>query len=225
MGYKFSVVSTVKISGGVSIYNTADPLTVMRLCNTLRPNFKIGINANYTGYHEYSDTFIDSSFLDTVLSHSGVTYDSSSQSITIASGGSLVYPFDCCYPVTGIPFIKMYVVSGAPIISISTDNTNWHLCDGNSTTNISNAYAERQLNDNSSLFYLKGNSVFYLKIAPNTGTNLTIGSIFTHADLNTLDCQRIKLRATGQPESLCALLDAPANVIITTKFTDRYPEV
>jgi hypothetical protein len=225
MGYKFSMVTNVPVSGGISIYNDRDRYTIMRLCNTLRPLTKIGLNANYTGYIEYSDRFIDDTFLESVsVPPVNVSYNSTDRTVSIATGGSLTYKFDARYPVTGLPFAQIFVVSGTLAVSISLDGTNWHACDGTVTTAYSNQSVPVSLNNENDHTHLKGNSIFYVRIAPNT-TGCVLRSIFIHADLNTIDCERITLAATEKPETIVALLDAPANAIITLKYRDNDPVI
>ncbi len=65
---KYAVITPVAISGGVSIVNTADPTTVMDLCNNLFPGCSIRINADDTGEYIYSEDLIDDSYRNVLLS-------------------------------------------------------------------------------------------------------------------------------------------------------------
>jgi hypothetical protein len=63
IGFKYSLISTVALSGGVSLINAADPLTIMPICDKLLPLSAMRINADNTGYYEMSDSFADNSYL------------------------------------------------------------------------------------------------------------------------------------------------------------------
>jgi hypothetical protein len=144
----------------------------------------------------------------------------------MSSGGSLVYGFSTTYPVTGIPYIVLYVISGSPIISIALDNGagapgTFYLVDDNSNDNVVNTQIFRNL-DNITNLRLKGNSIFYVKIAPQTGESVTLGSIYINADLLTVDAERPKIYATGAANTFHITMDSDSPLIVSLKYRDAH---
>ncbi|MEN6293153.1 MAG: right-handed parallel beta-helix repeat-containing protein [Methanobacterium sp.] len=225
-GIKYSVVTTAVKTGGVSIINTADPLTLMPLCNNLYPGCSIRLNADMTGAFDYSEDYRDSTWQQTVKNINGdVEYFQTDHTITLNPDSSIVYEFDTLCPVTGIPFVNMVVKSGIPQFYISGDNSTWYSVDSNTSTDLTDTLISRLLDSNANSFHLKGSPVVYIKIAPRTGKTCVIGASLIHCDLNTMDIPRIKLLANGAPQNIQAFFDTPANVIISLYSRDQQPVV
>jgi hypothetical protein len=223
-GYRYTPLMTAITpasgnSSSFSVYNADDPLNVLEMCNLLPFGCKLRINSDYSGFFEQFDTLLDDSYKSVVIAKSGDTYDAATRSLTLGVGGYLTYKFDVKYPVTGIPFIQLFTVSGIPQVSISVDNVNWYNIDGNTSTDVTNTAVYRELENNVSLS-LEGETLYYVKITPKAAETLTLGSIFNHADLVTIDALRPKIFATGQPNAFVGVLTGNP-VKCTARFHDR----
>jgi Right handed beta helix region len=222
ISYVYTEMIPSVTSSAISIYNTADTLTVMQCCNELKPGCSITINANGTGNYQYTENFADSQYEYTVLDSSGVTYDDGEKILMFSSTGYISYRFDCKYPVTGIPYIVLNVVQGSPLIYIATDTAGapgtWNAIDGNSTTDVSNTQAYRLLNSGTTLV-LNGLTKFHLKIASGGTDPLKINSIFMYAELVTIDAEHPKI-FKGQPNTFGAIVDSTSSAIVTLKYRD-----
>lgn len=222
ISYVYTEMIPSVTSSAISIYNTADTLTVMQCCNELKPGCSILIGADGTGNYEYTENFADTQYEYTVLDYSGVTYSDTDKLLSFSSTGYLAYKFDCKYPVTGVPYIVLNVVQGAPLVYIATDNngspSSWNALDGNSTTDVSNTQAYRLMNSGTTLV-LNGLTKFHLKIASGGTTDLQINSIFMHVELVTIDAERPKI-FKGQPNTFGAVVDSTASAIVTLKYRD-----
>lgn len=226
VGYKYSIVTTSMVIGSVAISNTLDPLTVMPLCNSLLPGCSIRLNEDMTGSFEYTDNYVDDSWRSVIFSSTGnITYSETSQTIKFGVSSSIVYLFDTLCPITGVPFIDIHVMSGIPQFSISIDNSTWYPIDSNTLNSVTDTTISRQLDSNANSFHLKGNTFFYLKVEPLTGSTCELGATFLYCDLNTIDIQRIKLYPTGRPQIMEASMSIPANTIITIYARDVNPVV
>jgi len=209
-------------SSAISIYNEADTLTRMEVCNELKPGCKITINADGTGSYQYSENFADTAYEYTVTDSAYVTYYDDYKMLLFNATGYLIYKFDTKYPITGIPYIVLNVMSGAPTIYIAKDNAGspgtWYPLDGNTTTDISNAQAYRLLNSGTDCI-LNGLTKFHLKIASGGTDTLRINSIFMYASLVTIDAEHPKI-FKGQVNTFGAVVDSTSSVIVTLKYRD-----
>jgi Disaggregatase related len=223
--YIYTEVGSVATISGIKIYNKLDPLTILNAANNIFPGGTIAINADQTGFYKYSENFSDNTYLSVVNSHANDSYNSTSHTVTLLSGGSLVYGFDTGYPVTGIPYMILYVISGSPIISIALDNAGspgtYYLIDGNDNTNVANTQIYRSL-DNITSLRLKGNTIFYVKIAPQSGESCVIGSIYMYAEILTVDAERPKLYPTGSANTMHITMDNDSPLVVSLKYRDAH---
>lgn len=222
--FKFTYTEIIPsvTSSAISIYNTADTLTVMECCNELKPGCKITINADGTGNYQYSENFADTTYEYAVTDSAYVTYYDEFKMLLFNSTGYLTYKFDTKYPVECIPYIVLNVMSGAPVIYIAADNAGspgtWYALDGNSTTDVSNVQVYRLLNSGTSCI-LNGKTIFHLKITSGGTETLRINSIFMYCDLVTIDAERPKI-FKGQANTFGAVVDSTSSAIITLKYRD-----
>lgn len=222
MGYKFTPTSTHSTSSdtnSLSVYNAADPSTVIDVCNLLPYGCVILINADYTGSFEYSTNFEDDSILSAIEEHVGATYSPTNRTLTIIAGGAIRFKFDSKFPVTGMPFIQTLVVSGTAQFSISLDGSAYYAITGDTTTDLIDTVIYREL-DSQGNVSLVGNTVYYVLIQPKPGGPVVLGSIFHRSDLVTIDAPRPKMFATGKPNTFTSVLSGNP-VICTLKTRDR----
>jgi len=210
---------TVTIDAGISIYNVADPLTVLRLCNKIYPGITLTIGADGTGNIKYSENFSDSTYQTTVLSRSGDSYSESLKRVTLT--GSLVWEFDTLYPITGIPYVILYIVSGIPKLEISTDNMTWTACDSNSTVGVTDSTVSRELDNASAPLRLYGKTKFYMRLSPASGT-LIIKSVYMFSYLITIDAEHPVIAPTGVAETFAVTMSNNVPCIITMKYSNKH---
>jgi hypothetical protein len=204
----------------VSVYNVADPLTVLDMVNNLLPNCRVAINGDYSGTFEYSDSLKDDTYKDVLASSAGLTYSAANRTLTITpTTGFIGFKFDVKYPVTGIPFLQLFVVSGCPTINISVDGETGYSIDGNTTTDLINTVVYRELDSLANL-QLDSETVYYIEILPATATPLVIGSIYHYADLITMDAVRPKVFATGEANTFSAIISGNP-VDLTIRYRDN----
>lgn len=223
MGYKFTPISirtTYNDTNNLSIYNAADPLTVIDVCDFLPYGCTVSIKADYTGSYEYSTNFEDDSVLSTIESRTGdVVYSPANRTLTIGVGAAVVFTFDTKFAVTGMPFVQTMVISGIPQFLISIYHGTGYYIDGNTTTDLINTVIYRELDSVANVSII-GNTSFSLQIEPKAGESVVLGSIYMHADLVTVDAPRPKIFATGEPNTFTAVLVGNP-VICTLKTRDR----
>jgi YVTN family beta-propeller protein len=204
---KFYVDCTGGSSSGVNpfpanveIYNTADQFTRLGICNSLFPGCSVRVNADGTGFYRYYDFFDSNLYLSVAQPPTGVTWNSVSKTITIASGGALTYCFNTKFPITGLPVLNLYVVSGAPQITIANNTgqaiESFYTIDGNSNVPINCVLKQYGLNAQINCS-LAGSTIFYVRIAPPTGTTCIISSLYLYADIVTVDAERPQLNVGG----------------------------
>jgi len=210
---------TVAINAGISIYNTTDPLTVIRLCNKICPGIKITINADGTGSMRYSEDFSDSSYQAAVLSRTGDSYLEDLKQVHLT--GSLVWEFDSLSPITGIPYVIMDVVSGIPKLQISTDNLTWYDCDSNTLDVLTSERVTRELDNISTPMRLYGKTKYYLKLSPASGS-LDINYMYMFTYLITMDAEHPVISPTGSPETFAVLMTNDVPCIINLKYADKH---
>jgi hypothetical protein len=204
---KFYVDCTGGSSSGVNpfpanveIYNTADQFTRLGICNSLFPGCSVRVNADGTGFYRYYDFFDSNLYLSVAQPPTGVTWNSASKTITIASGGALTYCFNTKFPITGLPILCLYVVSGAPQITIANNTgqaiESFYTIDGNSNVPMNCTLKQYGLNAQTNCS-LAGSTIFYIRIAPPTGTSCIISSLYLYADIVTVDAERPQLNVGG----------------------------
>jgi hypothetical protein len=116
--------------------------------------------------------------------------------------------------------MEIDTISGSPRVIISLDATNWYEVDSNNSTNVTAETTVTRELINAAGLSLSGVTSFRVAVCPLFGDSIQISSIFLHVDLNTMDVERIKLFANGQPNTLQAFLTAAANVLITVYSRD-----
>jgi hypothetical protein len=222
ISYTFTEMIPSVVSSAISIYNTADTLTRMECCNELKPGCSIAINNDGTGWYKYSENFADGQYAFAVTDASGITYDNTEKMLIFSSTGYITFKFDTKYPVTGVPYIVLSVIQGAPLIYIAADNNgspgSWNALDGNDTTDLSETQAYRLLNSGTTLI-LNGLTKFHLKIASGGSVDLQINSVFMFAELVTIDAERPKI-FKGQQNTFGAVVTSTASAIVTLKYRD-----
>jgi len=224
IGYKITEMTAgVVTSSNVYMWNTADTSLVMDCCDILLPKYRMEINADGSGSLTYAEDFMDDNYTITAVDTSGVTYNSVNKSIVIASGGYVIFRMPCKYPVTGIPYMKAFVYSGAPQISISeTQSGTYYGIDGNQTTEILNSEMNRELiNDNS--LNLVNKTSFFVKIAPDSGESCEFGELKISAALATIDCERFKIYANKKANVIGIQVAGKSSLIATLRYRDLDP--
>jgi YVTN family beta-propeller protein len=228
---KFYVDLTGGSSGGVNpfpanveIYNTADQFTRLGICNSLFPGCSIRVNADGTGFYRYSDFFDTNVYLSVAQPPTGVvTWNSAAKTITISSGGALTYCFNTKFPVTGLPVLTLYVVSGAPQITIANNTgqaiESFYTIDGNSNIPIYSTLKQYGLNAQTNCS-LAGSTIFYIRIAPPTGTSCTISSIYLYADIVTVDAEKPNVNVGGT-NTFKIEMDGDAACNVNLYYPDR----
>jgi len=221
-GYQYAPETTYTAENGTSsveIYNAADPSTVLELCNTLQYGCAIQVNADYTGQFEYSTNLEDDTYKYSIsLATGGTTYNSSTRRATMPTGSVMEFEFDTKFPITGIPFVEMLIVSGRPKYSICVDET-WYEIDSNATADLDSELIYKELNNATNL-QLAGETIFTVRIEPTGTESLVFGSIFVHCDLVTIDAPRPKIYATGEPNTFTAVVSGNA-IVCNIKYRDR----
>ena len=224
IGYKISTMSAGALtSSNVYMWNTADTTQVMDCCDTLLPKYRMEINSDGSGSLTYAEDFLDSNYTITLAASSGVTYNSTNKSIVIASGGYITFAMPCKYPVTGVPYLKAYVFSGAPQISIAeTLSGTYYSIDGNQTTETTGAEINRLLENENSL-ELVNKTAFYVKIAPDIGNSCEFGELKLSAALSTIDAERFKIYATKRANTIGIQVSGKSSLIATLRYRDLDP--
>lgn len=222
ISYTYSEISSTttvaQTTAGISIHNTSDPLTILRLCNKIYPGIKISVNADGTGSIKFLENFSDATYQSVVTSRSGDTYSSTLKRVSLT--GSLVWEFDSLNPVTGIPHVVMYVNSGVPKLEISTDNSTWYACDSNTLTSYTDSQIAQEL-DNAANLRLYGKTKFYLRVSPASGT-LVISSLYMFSYLITIDSEHPVINPTGAAETFEITMTNDIPCKITMKYHDKH---
>ena len=199
-----------------------DTLKVMECCNELKPLCSLRINADESGFFKYSDPLSDDSFLSVVSDSGYIDYDGDIKYLLFTAAGFITYRFDVKFPISGVPFIVLSVINGAPQIYIAEDvggsPGSWVPILGNSTEVIDTAQAYRLLE--TSTLDLNGKTKFHLKITSDNPNFLSINSIFLYADLVTIDAERPKIYK-GVVNTFAALVDGQSSAVITLDYRDK----
>ncbi len=228
VGYVVTVVNTVTglATENLYLWNTDDPTKIMHCCDVLMPKYKIEINADSTGSLTYAEDFLDENYSYTEYAESGVTYNDANNTIVIGSGGYIIFPMDCKYPVTGIPSMTAIVKSGAPQIYIAEDVAGspgtFYAIDGNVTTGSTDTQITRLLNNITSL-QLASKTKFYVKITPYSSGTCEFGGMSIYAPLSTVDAERFKIYATKKANTIAVQTDDDASAIVTLRYRDLSP--
>lgn len=223
ISYTYTEMIPSVTSSAIGIYNIADSLTIMSCCNELKPGCSVAINADGTGNYKYSENFADGQYEYAVTDSAYTTYyDDEKMLLLENTNGYITYCFDTKYPITGVPYIVINTMSGAPLLYIAEDNAGspgtWYALDGNSNTEVTNTQVYRLLNSGTSCV-LNGLTKFHLKLVAGGTDMLRINSIFMYCDLVTLDAERPKI-FKGQSNTFGATVTTTASAIVTLKYRD-----
>lgn len=231
LGYKYTetIEQAAASSTSLSLYNIANPRRILKVCDVLPQGYMIEIKNDHTGSYRYVEDFDDASYVDNAHSITGtVSRNDVSKTLVMSKDSSIVFPFQTYYPVTGVPFLKMFVVSGSPQISIADDSgTNgapgaWQSIDDNNSIDITNAPIEKELHNESSL-KLRGKTKYYVKIAPKSGGTCEFGQLIEYAALDTMDAERFYLYATGKANTIGSIVGDGTNkcsMVVTLAYND-----
>lgn len=197
----------------IYLYNVRDPRRILKVCNVLPQGHIIQIKNNYTGSHRYVEMFEDDSYTQNAYSITDtVARNETNHSLVMNPGDSWIFPIDTLYPVVGIPFIKLYVVSGIPQISIADDSGangspgTFYPVDSNTSTPVENAEVNREL-DNRINLHLRGGTKYYIKIEPLAGQSCEFGQLMEYASLDTMDAQRFYIYSGGKANTIAAQIE------------------
>jgi hypothetical protein len=168
-------------TNSISVYNVADPTTILTLANNLLPSYTVGTNGDGTGYCSCSLGFDDDTYLRVVGYRSGDVYSQANRTLRLAADCYVEFVVDTVNTITGIPFVEIFVISGAPGVMISPDGLAWYAVKGNSTTSVTNTTIYRELDADG--FHLKGLTSFRILVSGYTGSSgCTIASYYMYAD-------------------------------------------
>jgi hypothetical protein len=226
MRYVYTEIGSTATITNVKIYNKADPLNVLWVANNLFPGCTMAIKTDQTGYFKYKEDFDDNTYVSAIYdSYGTVTYNATAKTLTLGSGAYITLGFDCRYPVTGIPFIYMFVNSGSPQVWIAEDNNgapgSFYQVDGGSETDVTNEWVARNLDSLLNL-RLKGNTIWYVRIRSPSGETVTLNRIYIYADLLTVDAEQIKVLATGAANTFVCEMDKDSPLEVTLSYRDAH---
>lgn len=230
MGYALTTMGSggVVSTSGMYMWNVEDPSTVLMLPAVIPPKYTAEVNADGTGSLSYAENFLDDSFLEIATSKSGVTYDADTKSMVIAAGGSIVFPFDCRYPITGIPFVIAWAKSGNPQFLIAEDVSGnpgtFYSVDDNQASVSGNTEMRRALDKEDNL-RLNTKTKYYLKIQPYTSESCEVSSLFVYAATATIDAELFKIYKGGQSNTIAVNVSGRSSVVATLRFRDKIPAV
>ncbi len=209
-GYQVTeILDTVTISNNsISLYNVNDSRRVMKCCNALPQGHMVQIKSNYTGSYRYVELFSDDAYVSNAYSITGsISRNDTTQTLMMDVGSAWVFPIDTLHPVTGIPFIKLYVVSGIPQISIADDSGangapgTFYPVDSNTSNAVTKTDIQREL-DNINNLRLRGRTKYYVKIEPYLGASCEFGQMLEYASTDTMDVQRFFIYAGGRTNTI-----------------------
>ena len=121
---------------------------------------------NYTAKHTYIDVFVDSNKF-TYNSNSSVNVTFSTNHLSVAANGSLVYRFQLGHPLLEDPVLTMTISSlvGSPKLEVSTDNVNWWECE---KSLVAGSLIEYNLTK------ISGSNDFYFRVTTDSSSSLNI---------------------------------------------------
>lgn len=231
LGYKCTEVldESIVSASDMYLYNTADSRRILHLCNSLPPGYMARVRADYTGSYRYIEHFKDDSYASNAYSKTGsIARDEDNNSLVMPAGSSIVFPFSTLYPVTGIPFVKMYVYSGIPQISIAEDVNGvpgtFYTVDSNTTTSLTGAEIQRELDSINSL-RLKGKTKYYMKITPYTGQSCEFSQMLEYTSLDTMDAMRFFIYPTGLANTLAVIVGGTGKCSAVVSLSYRDTEI
>jgi hypothetical protein len=189
-------VSIATIPQNVYIYNTGDKFTRCNICNKLLLGSSLRINTDGTGYFSYYDNYLTNLYQTVVSSQTNVTWSTGRIAINSSSTpGQISYTFDIRYPIDGVPFLILNVLSGNPQIKIAVNEqgTTGQLfsIDENTATvtagsHLWNLYNLANCN-------LSESTNITIQILPPTGQTCVIGSFFFWTATITVDAELPKI--------------------------------
>lgn len=215
LGYKITenIDNDSAIDNSIYAYNTADSSRALHCCNSLPQGYISAIKSNYTGYYMYVEPFEDDAYISNAYSISGsVARNTTNNTLVMGTGSSIVFPFDTLYPVTAIPFIRMYVLSGIPKISIADDSGTdgapgtFYPVDSNTAYSVTNSDVQREL-DNITNLRLRGKTKYYVKIEPGASVSCEFGQMLEYASLNTMDAERFFIYSGNDANTIAVVVD------------------
>ncbi|MDD4055753.1 MAG: hypothetical protein PHG42_08200, partial [Bacteroides sp.] len=207
--------------------NKADPLNVLWAANNLYPGCSLAIKNDQTGYFKYKEDFNDTTYASVIYdSYGTVTYNSATKSLILGSNAYITFGFDCRYPITGIPFIYMFVNSGSPNVYIATDTGGgipgtFYEVDNDSNIDVTNEWVAKNL-DNELNLRLKGDTIWYVRIRAPSGENVNLSKILIYTDLLTVDAEQLKILASGAANTFVVEMDNDAPLEITLSYRDAH---
>jgi hypothetical protein len=224
--YVYTEVGQTSSVTNVKIYNKADPLNKLWAANNLFPGTSMAIKADQTGYFKYKEDFDDATYDSVKYDVSGgPTYNATTKQLTLPSNAYITFGFNTRYPITGIPFIYMFVNSGSPYVYIAADNGGvpgtFYSVDDNTDTDVVNDWMPKNLDSEASL-RLKGNTVFYVRIKAPSGQTAVLSRILIYADILTVDAEQLKVYPTGVANTFVVEMDNDAPLDVTLSYRDSH---
>jgi hypothetical protein len=177
----------------VYVYNKDDPFTMCNICTSLLKGSSVRVNADGTGFFRYYDNFLTNLYQDVATTKTNLSW--SVGQLTIGANGTLGYTFDIRYPIDGIPFLIMNVISGNPQIGIGVNEAGStgviYQIDENLVTVPQGAHLWKLYNlANCNLTEATNISV---TISPRSGQTCVIGSIFLWCSTFTVSAELPKI--------------------------------
>jgi PKD repeat protein len=183
---------SVTLPRNVQVFNTADTLTKLAICNVLYPGTTIKINADDTGNFRFIDDFHDTTF--TTIAHEtyGTGTFNKDQRIFILSPNSHIdIRFDTKYPIVGFPILRILHVS-APVVWIAEDVDGspgtWYHPD-TEFTNSETAILEQMYLNNAANLPMAGKTSFFIRLEAYS-SNAVLYSFDLDCDIETVDAER-----------------------------------
>lgn len=190
----------------IYIYNNSDTPQRLQICNNLPQGVLVEINKDGTGAIRYSDPFEDDRYIDNAYKITGaVVRDEANQTLKMPANSSYEILFESLYAFVGVPFLKMFVVSGIPQISIAEyvdgEPGTYYSVDANTSDTVENTDIVRQL-DNETNFRLRSLNKVFIKIAPLTGQSCVFSQLLAYSSTDTSDARRINIFAADKPNNI-----------------------
>lgn len=224
--YVYTEIGSTASVTNVKIYNKADPLNVLWAANNLYPGATMAIKSDQTGYFKYKEDFDDATYASVIYDTSGtVTYSATTKRLTLGSNAYITYGFDTRYPVTGVPFIYMFVNAGSPFVYIAEDNGGapgtFYAVDDNSDTDVANQWVAYNL-DNQTYLRLKGDTIWYVRIKSPSEQTVSMSRLYIYTDILTVDAEALQIFATGSANTFVVTMDNDAPLEITLAYRDAH---
>ena len=226
--YQFEEVLDASTTKDIPIYlyNTNDSRIVLQVCESLPPGYQAEINKNCTGSYRYLEAFADDNYVSNAHEIiGGVTRDATDQTLYIPAGGSITFPMASYYPTSGMPFIKMLVVSGIPQIAFAIDTGSgpgtFYAVDSNTTEAVENSEVVRVLNT-AGQAPIRGNHKYYVKIYNLSGKTCEFGQMLIYGAMDTIDARRLKIYAAINPNSIAVQVggEGKCSAVLSVEFRD-----